>query len=246
MGIPLPSLLSAQYPAASSSHYDYPASSSVSQQDAYDRDRTPRPRSVPPPNDDDGGQILVLNFAPSSSALVGGATTNSVLDCAVVGTESALPYYHVVTRPGVLPGHWYTAFRTNDGKPVARVEWASGPEGQYGAQVELRCDRLQLDGTRAGGFQRQNVADWLNLAEDGSHRVMYAHGYTYVWVPRADSICLYQWDPRMMDDVPELPARIVKEEEMVMLQISLDAIDADLLEMCVVCVVLFQSGRRID
>jgi hypothetical protein len=47
-------------------------------------------------------------------------------------------------------------------------------------------------------------------------------------------------------DVPQLLAKIVKDEDVVTLEISRGAIEAGLLEMCVVCVVLFQSGCRID
>ncbi|KAJ7751538.1 hypothetical protein DFH07DRAFT_745463 [Mycena maculata] len=154
-----------------------------------------------------------------------------VLNCAVVGSDTC-PYFHVVTRADYLPGH--TVVRTNVGRDVAWVEWLPNGGGAY---VELRDKTLE----------KQLVSAWLGVSRDASYRVMYAHGEPYVWIPRAHSICLYQWDPTVTSDVPKLLARIAKEEDdIVTLQISIEAIETGLLEMCVVCVVLFQSGCRID
>ncbi|KAJ6575972.1 hypothetical protein DFH09DRAFT_1031524 [Mycena vulgaris] len=168
-------------------------------------------------------EVLALNFVCSRSP-------RSILNCAVVGTDTR-PYFHVVTRADYRPGE--TVFSTNLGRDVAAVEWV--PHGG-GALVELHNKTLQ----------KQLVSSWLGVSRDASYRVMSAHGQTYVWVPRGESICLYHWNPTRTADIPELLARITKEDDLATLEISLPAIEAGLLEMCVVCVVLFQSGCRID
>ncbi|KAF7350170.1 Casein kinase I isoform alpha [Mycena venus] len=187
--------------------------------------RVPRPilPSLPflkRPSSQAYNEILALEFLHVSNRKA------SILNCAVVGPDIC-PYFHVVTRPG------HTFIRTNEGRGVASVEWVPNGGGAY---VELKNESLE----------KQLVSVWLVVSPDASYRLMHAHGQTYVWVPQSLSICLYEWDPRAREDVPQLLARIAKEDNVVTLQISPAAIEAGLLEMCVVCVVLFQSGYRID
>ncbi|KAJ7489646.1 hypothetical protein B0H11DRAFT_1860223 [Mycena galericulata] len=172
--------------------------------------------------------VLALNFVCTRAS-----SARGILNCAVVSRDDLCPYFHVVTRPDYLPGH--TVVRTNAGRDVAWVEWVPNAHGG-GTYVELRHK----------GLQKQLVSAWLGVSRDASYRIMSAHDQTYVWAPRADSICLYQWNPKLREDVPQLLARIAKEDDLVTLQISLTAIEAGLLEMTVVCVVLFQSGFQID
>ncbi|KAJ7131565.1 hypothetical protein C8R43DRAFT_895993 [Mycena crocata] len=156
---------------------------------------------------------------------------SNILNSVVVDADLC-PYFHVVTGvDSAAVGH--TLFRTNAGRDVASVEWV--PRGG-GAYVELHNKTLE----------KQLVSAWLGVSRDASYRMMYAHGQTYVWVPRSQSICLYEWDPESTDDVPNLLARISNEDDIVTLEISRAAVQKRLLEMCVVCVVLFQSGCRID
>ncbi|KAJ6517466.1 hypothetical protein C8R47DRAFT_253947 [Mycena vitilis] len=184
----------------------------------------PARRSSTPPTPT---EVIVLEFLLCGRS---GRSATSILNCAVVGPEIC-PYFHVVTFPG------HTVFRTNEGRDVAEVEWV--PNGG-GAFVELLHNNSPKD------VGKQPVSSWLGVSHDASYRMMHAHGQPYVWVPRNLSICLYEWDPAATDDVPELLARIVKEDGVVTLQISLTAVELGLLEMCVVCVVLFSSGCRID
>ncbi|KAJ6613141.1 hypothetical protein B0H10DRAFT_1806089 [Mycena sp. CBHHK59/15] len=153
----------------------------------------------------------------------------NILNCAVVGKDLC-PYFHVVTNADFFPG--CTVFRTNEGRNIALVEWLQNGAGAY---VEL-YNRLE----------KQLVSAWLGVSRDASHRIMHANGQTYIWVPQTHSICLYRWDPVNMVDVPQLLARVTKEDDMVTLEISLAAIELNLLEMCVVSTVLFQSGCQID
>ncbi|KAJ7436801.1 hypothetical protein B0H11DRAFT_2109244 [Mycena galericulata] len=202
--------------------------------------------------------VLVLNFVCTRATNV---NASGILNCAVVRPDDLCPYFHVVTRQDYLPGH--TVVRTNAGRPVAWVEWVPTAHGG-GAYVELQCDSVNekyLHGLQVQR-QKQRVSAWLGVSCDASYRIMFAHGQTYVWVPRAHSICLYHWDPTQTlsgdtdadadAHVPQLLARITKDDSnsaqdaIVALQISRPAIDAGLLEMCVVCVVLFQSGCKID
>ncbi|KAJ7183519.1 hypothetical protein C8R46DRAFT_1308269 [Mycena filopes] len=194
---------------------------------------TPPPPRRRRPSPHAYNEVLALEFLASRKP-TGKSNANGILNCAVVGPDIC-PYFHVVTRADYLPGH--TVFRTNTGRDVASVQWV--PNGG-GAFVELYDKKLSLE--------KQAVSAWLGVSRDASYRMMYAHGQAYVWVPRNLSICLYEWDPRTNSaaDVPQLLARIFKEEDVVTLQISLAAIEEGLLEMCVICVVLFQSGCRID
>ncbi|KAJ7488116.1 hypothetical protein FB451DRAFT_1025728 [Mycena latifolia] len=159
-------------------------------------------------------EVLALKFVCSRS-------TRSILNCAVIGADTQ-PYFHVVTRPGE------TVLRTNGGRAVAAVEWVP-PDLGGGAYVEL-CDKT---------LEKQRVAAWLGVSRDASYRVMSAHGQTYVWVPRSQSICVRIYSVQLL-------AKIAREDDIVTLEIAGAAVEAGLLEMCVVCVVLFQSGCRID
>ncbi|KAJ7256348.1 hypothetical protein C8J57DRAFT_1186089 [Mycena rebaudengoi] len=152
----------------------------------------------------------------------------SILNCAVIGKDLC-PYFHVVTSTDFMPG--YTVFRTNEGHNIATVQWLQNGNGAY---VELQ-DTLE----------KQPVSSWLGVSRDASYRMMYAHGEMYVWVPQNLSICLYHWNPSD-HDVPQLLARISRDEERVTLEITVDAINMSLLEMCVIATVLFQSGCQID
>ncbi|KAJ6533646.1 hypothetical protein B0H19DRAFT_964844 [Mycena capillaripes] len=174
------------------------------------------------PSSESYTEILAFDFLYSRHN-----SQTSILNCAVVGPDIC-PYFHIVTRADYLPGH--TVFRTNEGRDIAWVEWVPNGGGAY---VELHDNSLE----------RQLVSSWLGVSRDACYRMMRAHGQVYVWVPQSLSIC---WDSTSAEDVPELLARIAKEDDLVTLQISLAAIESGLLEMCVVCVVLFQSGCRID
>lgn len=88
---------------------------------------------------------------------------------------------------------------------------------------------------------------------------MTAKGKTFVWAPDEESICV-----RVMSiplsvsfivifqlyssglGVPQTYARVTREEGAVALEISEEAIQIGLLEICVTAAFLLQSGRKID
>ncbi|KAJ7101376.1 hypothetical protein B0H15DRAFT_815885 [Mycena belliarum] len=177
-----------------------------------------RRRRAPP-------ELLALNFVCTRN-------TRSVLNCAVLGADTE-PYFHVVTRPG------RTILRTNTGRAVAAVEW--DPQGVY---VQLHAQ----DSDKEKALERHRVGSWLGISRDASYRVMVVHGEPYVWIPRSESICLYHWAAKTSSDIPELIAKIERgpDDEGATLEIVGSAVERGLLETCVVCVVLFQSGCCID
>ncbi|KAJ6612547.1 hypothetical protein B0H10DRAFT_252042 [Mycena sp. CBHHK59/15] len=205
---------------AESSDYYYPAGRMTP---------TARRQQRPTPAAASAEEVTSLTFVCGRKR----SANYSTLNCTVMRRIDACPYFHIMTHAGT------TVVRTNKGSTVAAVEWHGRGEGG-GADVEV-----------GGVVGKQPVSTWLGISEDASYRVMHAYGQTYVWVPQHDSICLYHWDPMTGADVPRLLARIVKEKDsdngdVVTLEITLDAIRMGLLELSVVCVVLFQSGCSID
>ncbi|KAJ7021973.1 hypothetical protein C8F04DRAFT_972064 [Mycena alexandri] len=156
--------------------------------------------------------------------------SRSILNCTVVGSDGYTPYFHIVTSADVDPGN--TLFRTNNGRSVAAIEW----RGECGAVY------VQVH----GAVPKQRVSKWLGVSADTSYRMMYAHEAQYVWAPQSNSICMYNWNSSAVGGVPQLLARIDKEDCAVHLEITQEAINRGLLEMTVVAATLFQSGCTVD
>lgn len=57
---------------------------------------------------------------------------------------------------------------------------------------------------------------------------------------------MYNWNPSAMEVVPDLLARIEKDDHGATLEITLAAVNSGLLEVAVVATVVFQSARRIN
>ncbi|KAJ7151990.1 hypothetical protein C8R46DRAFT_482905 [Mycena filopes] len=190
------------------------------------RRRIPRP-PTPTSDSDSYEEVLALTFVCRRKS-------RSILNCTVVGSDGYTPYFHVVTSaPKVEGDAGNTVFRTNAGRTVATIDWRERGVAGY-VQVH-------------GAVARQRVSEWLGLSGDASYRMMHFHGAHYVWVPQSNSICMYNWNPSARADVPQLLARIDKEEGCALrLEITVEAMNRGLLEMTVVAATLFQSGCRID
>ncbi|KAJ6508126.1 hypothetical protein C8R45DRAFT_1089334 [Mycena sanguinolenta] len=71
---------------------------------------------------------------------------------------------------------------------------------------------------------------------------MTAKGKTFVWAPDGESVCLYS--PGL--GAPQTYARVTREEGAVALDITAEAIQIGLLDVCVAAALLLQCGRNID
>ncbi|KAJ7751534.1 hypothetical protein DFH07DRAFT_922051 [Mycena maculata] len=162
--------------------------------------------------------------------------SRSVLNCTVVGRDGYTPYFHIVTSDD--EGLMRTLLRTNEGRTVGAVDWGGKDGATY---VEI-----------PKAVKKQRVSEWLSMSGDARqvnyvhYRMMHAYGKIYIWAPQRDSICMYPWDPSAVGDVPNILARIEKEDRTVTLDISLEAVNSGLLEIAVVATMVFQSGCRID
>ncbi|KAJ7603935.1 hypothetical protein B0H17DRAFT_1222336 [Mycena rosella] len=71
---------------------------------------------------------------------------------------------------------------------------------------------------------------------------MSALGKTFVWAPDGKYICLYSAGL----GVPQIYARVFREDGEVALELTQEAVQIGLLELCVTAALLLQSGRDID
>ncbi|KAI0806246.1 hypothetical protein BC629DRAFT_1580696 [Irpex lacteus] len=145
----------------------------------------------------------------------------TVLNCSVVSPQSRVAY-RVITE-ATTPS--CTLWKDNEGRVVAMAQW------QPNATLELR-----------GVTPRQRVRDWLRLAPDQSTRLMEVRGIHYAWAPIDGFICLY----RSQTTAPKVLARIARTPNTVILELTQEAMQLNLLEPCLVATVLFVCGHNID
>ncbi|KAJ7897453.1 hypothetical protein B0H13DRAFT_2337881 [Mycena leptocephala] len=183
----------------------------------YDAGHTTLNPRVPSPATD--AEVLTLNFVCRRNS-------RSILNCTVVGSDGFTPYFHIMTCTNSHQTR--TLFRSNEGRTIATVQWDSNGSAAY------------VDIHKRVGIER--VSEWLSLSGDASCRVMGAYGKKYVFYMRE----MYNWDPSTVGAVPDLLARIEKEDHGVTLDITLAAVNCGLLEMATVATVVFQSGHRVN
>ncbi|KAK7046453.1 hypothetical protein R3P38DRAFT_71964 [Favolaschia claudopus] len=156
----------------------------------------------------------------------------SILNSTVVGRDGFTPYFHIMSTSE------RTVFRTNEGRTVAQIDWRANSTGGS-PYVEVR-----------NAVAKQRVSRWLPVSADGSYRIMTVQRSRYVWVPQTDCICMYNWNPEMFENVPQLLARMENpnkgQNQTVKFEIAVEAMNRGLLEMTVVAATLFQAGRPID
>ncbi|KAJ7076640.1 hypothetical protein B0H15DRAFT_1026469 [Mycena belliarum] len=145
----------------------------------------------------------------------------TILHSDVIGPQ-ARRYFRVDTDS---PAAGYTIIHSACSQPVAIIEWACHPI------IEIRDI-----------VAKQPTAEWLALSPDRTYRKMTANGKMFVWAPDGDYISLYSSGLGS----PQLYARVLREEEDVALDLTAEAIQIGLLEICVAAALLLQSGRKID
>ncbi|KIM86694.1 hypothetical protein PILCRDRAFT_64756 [Piloderma croceum F 1598] len=145
----------------------------------------------------------------------------TILNCTVLGPHNR-PYFQVVTDAS-MPG--YTLWKDGERKNIALVEWQNTP------LLEAR-----------GILTKQQITNWLRLAPDRSHRTLEFRGNRYIWAPYSSHICLYAAGTA----TPKTLAKVSKSFNIISLEMTPEAIQLGLLEICVIVTVLLQCGRNID
>ncbi|KAI0642595.1 hypothetical protein C8Q79DRAFT_929010 [Trametes meyenii] len=145
----------------------------------------------------------------------------TILNSTIVGPQNRT-VYRVVTE-SAAPA--CTIFKDNESRNVAMVQW------QPHATVEIR-----------GAAAKQRVRDWLRLSSDQSRRVMEFQGVKYAWAPMEGFICLY----KVQTAAPKVLARVARIPNAVMLDITQEAMQAGMLEPCLVATVMLCAGHNID
>ncbi|KAF9463453.1 hypothetical protein BDZ94DRAFT_1192832 [Collybia nuda] len=145
---------------------------------------------------------------------------SSILNSVVVGPQ-ARKFFQVMTDPA---DPRFTIFQDVETNAAAYIEWQAHPV------VEIR-----------GIIASQRVSQWLALAANQTSRTMAVKGRYYSWVPGGDSICMYS-----SGSPAEMFAKITRGDNTVKLEMTPQAIQAGLLEACVVSAFLLQCGRVID
>ncbi|KAJ7164531.1 hypothetical protein C8R46DRAFT_1193132 [Mycena filopes] len=144
----------------------------------------------------------------------------NILNSTVMGPRSR-GYFRITTD---TPTVGFTVFFNATGTPMAIVEWLDQPV------VEIR-----------GILSKRRALDWLAVSPNGSHRKMEALGKHFVWAPGGDYIFLYAAGVGR----PQVYAQVSRGEDLVKLELTAEAIQIGLLEICVVASFLLQCGRNI-
>ncbi|KAJ7036176.1 hypothetical protein C8F04DRAFT_1233308 [Mycena alexandri] len=144
----------------------------------------------------------------------------NILNSAITGPRSR-GYFRITTD---TPTVGFTVFFDATGNPIAIIEWLDQPV------VEIR-----------GILSKRRTSDWLALAQNGSHRKMEALGKHFVWAPGGDYIFLYAAGVGR----PQVYAQVSRGEDSVKLEMTPEAIQIGLLEICVVATFLLQCGKNI-
>ncbi|KAF9073996.1 hypothetical protein BDP27DRAFT_1214976 [Rhodocollybia butyracea] len=152
-----------------------------------------------------------------------------ILSSKVIGPNQHR-YLHIVTDPN---NPRYTVFQNAHGKSVALVEWQSRP------LVEIRDVMSKIP-----------ARDWLRLTPDGRKsylrlvnraRTMRIQGARYMWTPQGTYINMYSTDP-----APVFLARLSRGHGTIMLDLTNQAIQLGLLDVCLIAGVVMQCGKNID
>ncbi|KAG7094965.1 hypothetical protein E1B28_005766 [Marasmius oreades] len=173
------------------------------------------------------GALPTSGPASTASSLMSFVFTQfnpNILNCTVVGSNGQ-PHFYVFTDAS-LPN--FTILKRSDGRPFGVIEWRNHPV------VEIK-DLVK----------KQFSSQFLHLSQDQRSRTMTIDSREYVWVPQTnqvEAIWLYR------ANLPQSPplARIIKSGSNIHLELNPEAIQAGLLQPCLLSVVLLHSGRQID
>ncbi|KAJ7485757.1 hypothetical protein FB451DRAFT_941127, partial [Mycena latifolia] len=159
--------------------------------------------------------------APPLTAFYLTALSPTVLNCTVVGPRARAHY--AVSTDGSMPG--YTVIkRAKDRKSIALIEWAAHP------RVEVR-----------DAVAKQETRHWLWISRDQTYRTMTIRGCEYTWAPDNQYINLCASGP-----TPRFLGRISRGDDTVVVELTPDALQLELLDTAVVVAVLLQCGHNID
>ncbi|KAJ7511481.1 hypothetical protein B0H11DRAFT_1845259 [Mycena galericulata] len=145
----------------------------------------------------------------------------TILDSTVMGPKSQA-YFRVTTD---APTVGFTVVHNSANQPMIMIEWSDEPI------VEVR-----------GIIPKEHTSTWLALSPDKSYRKMSARGKNFFWAPDGDCICLFSSGL----GAPQIYARVSREERTVKLELTAEAIQIGLLEICIAATLLLQCGRNID
>lgn len=147
----------------------------------------------------------------------------NVLNASVVGPS---PHSHTAFRIITDPAQpMRTIWRDSHRRTVAITDW----EGH--AIVEM-----------PGLFPRQPLRNWLRLSSDRSSRYMNVRGVQYIWAPVDQYICLYYTQGGMS----HILARVSALSTSISIELTQQAIQYGLLEVCILSASVFLSGQNID
>ncbi|KAJ7692935.1 hypothetical protein B0H17DRAFT_1132907 [Mycena rosella] len=147
----------------------------------------------------------------------------TILDSVVTGPKSRT-YFRVKTDS---PTVGFTAIHNSASQPVIIIEWLKHPV------IEIR-DILS----------KRQTSQWLPISADRSHRTMTANGKTFVWASEGQYICLQLFSAGV--GAPQPHARVLREETAIVLEITAEAVQIGLLELCIAATLLLHSRRNID
>ncbi|KAF7317502.1 hypothetical protein MKEN_00836600 [Mycena kentingensis (nom. inval.)] len=147
----------------------------------------------------------------------------NILNCTVTGPQ-ARTYFTIRTdKPGQAPG--FTVVSNALQQPAVIIEWAKHPV------LEVR-----------DVVSKRRTVEWMPLAQGNKYRTMTARGRTFIWAPDDDDITMYS----VGLGTPQTYARIYRDDDEVILQMTVEAVQIGLLEVCVAATLLLQCGRNID
>ncbi|KAJ7627932.1 hypothetical protein DFH06DRAFT_1102831 [Mycena polygramma] len=143
----------------------------------------------------------------------------TITNSTVTGPQSRVFFRATSPTPG------FSVIYDASDDPIIIVEWAEHPI------VEVR-----------GIVSKRLASSWLALAQNGSHRKMEARGKHFVWVAGGEYIFLYAAGVGQ----PQVYAQISRDANSVTLELTTEAVQIGLLEICVAATFLLQSGKSID
>jgi len=88
----------------------------------------------------------------------------------------------------------------------------------------------------------QALRSWLQTGPDRASRVMEIRGIPHIWVPNGEFICLYYANHANSQRL----ARICLTRDAVRIELSQHAMEARLVEVCILGASIFLSGFKID
>ncbi|RDB27907.1 hypothetical protein Hypma_002180 [Hypsizygus marmoreus] len=144
----------------------------------------------------------------------------TILNSRVVGPQGQ--EYFTITTNNEMPG--YTVVKNTEGASIALVEWKTPP------MVEIR-----------GLLSKRDIKTWLPLSPDRSSRAMEVRRMRYHWAPHNDSINLYSGV-----QAATFLASISRTRTSLVIQMTTDALQLQLLDSVVIAALLLQCGRNID